>query len=1059
MTCRYRLGGAFAGISSQNKRKALFSSLALAAALVPRLGWAGPNSWIAGPGEWSDGSNWSNGVPGSGDDAINTTGAAIDFNTNDSVNSFTTNGAFTLTGGTISGSQSSAASPFEVDNSFTFNGGGLSNATLVQGIGGSVLVSGNGSNYINASILNADISFGSGYMQFYNGSSASADLNLAGGQIELHDGNASISLTSTGELDGYGLLNEEFGNSTLSNGGLVSADVSGQTLSLNNTNVTGSGIYQAINGATLSIGALLTGAGTIIHADTGTVQINGGGVSGTVAAATGAGLTFTGNPGNYMSNADFTGNLTFPSGGYMQVYNGNTVDGAIDMSTVGSGIELHDGNANLTLAPGALLHGYGSVYEEFGDSTLQNNGTISGDTSGQTIFINNSNLTGSGILDARNGGVVSIGAQLNGSGMQINVDSNPASAVEINGGSLTGTIGPTTGTGLTFTSAPANYMSGATVNGTLTIPSGGYVQVYNGNTANGDINMSTVGSGIELHDGNASLTLSSTALLQGYGLVNEEFSNSTLQDNGIISANVNGQILYLNNSNVTGSGILDARNGGVVSIGALLNGSGIAVNVDNTPGSAVEINGGGVTGSIGSTTGTGLSFTSSPGNYMSNAAIDGAITIPSGGYVQAYNTNSVTGNVDISTVGSGIELHDGNASFTVEAASLMHGYGLVYEEFGDSTFQNLGTVSADVNGQTLFLNNTNVTGSGILDARNGGVVSIGALLNASGMQVNVDSNPASAVEINGGGLTGTLGATTGTGLSFTSNPGNYISAATVNGTLTIPSGGYTQAYNSNTINGPIVMATTSSGIQLHDGNASLNISATGSLTGYGAVYQEFGNASVRNAGLIESNAAGQTLSFTEDNFSTAGQIVVAGGSSMYVQTTLVQTGGSTTVDGILTANNSLLLQGGTLDGTGTIDGFVNNTGGIVSPGDAPGVLTIHGPYDQGAGGEFDIQLGGVSPGSQFSQLVVAGNADIGGDLEVDPVDGFVPQIGDTFDILFSTGDSGTFATTGSNDPGLTYTVNYEPTFVEISIDTVPEPTSAAILVAGCGLMVRRRRRK
>jgi len=238
------------------------------------------------------------------------------------------------------------------------------------------------------------------------------------------------------------------------------------------------------------------------------------------------------------------------------------------------------------------------------------------------------------------------------------------------------------------------------------------------------------------------------------------------------------------------------------------------------------------------------------------------------------------------------------------------------------------------------------------------------------MQVHIDSNPASAVEINGGGLTGSLGSTTGAGLSFTSNGNNYISGATVDGTLTFPSGGYAQVYNAISLNGSIAIATTSNGIQLHDGNASLNIAATGSLHGYGNIYQVYGGTTISNAGTIAADTPGQTLAFYNDVFTNLGTVRVDAGASMYVQTSLVQSGGLTTVNGTLTDVNPLVIDGGTLDGSGTVDALVNNIAGIVSPGNSPGLLTINGSYTQGGSGGLEIELGGYAVGTQFDHKTV-----------------------------------------------------------------------------------------
>jgi hypothetical protein len=1007
------------------------------------------------PGVWNDNLNWNLGhVPTSSEDAIVANGDTINYNAGSTVNSFSTNGSFNIVGGALGGSQASQGSPFQFNSSLEFNGGGLYSSTISVAAGNSITVTNNGNNYLSDVTVNPSINFAAGYMHIYNTVNVIADWTLGGGNIQLHDGNTNLAIAATGELNGNGVVNPYFGGGVLTNSGLVSADVSGQTLALANTTDTGAGTFQAINGATLSISGNLSGSNTVVHADTGTVLIDSGEISGTIGNATGSGFTFSGNGNNSIQGANITGNLTFGNGGYVHAYGANSITGTVTMASTSNTLQLHDGNAQVTLTATSLMHGYGIVVNYFGGGTLEDDGTISADATGNALVLNQSNTTGTGILDARNGGILSIGGLLNGNGIAVNVDSNPASIVQIDGGALTGSIASTTGTGLSFSPNGNNYISAATVNGTLTFGQNGYSRLYSSNTLNGSIAMASTGNGIQFQDGNALLTISSTGLLHGYGATYNYFGGGTLQDNGTVNADTSGQVLYLNNSNITGSGILEGTSGGILSIGGLLNGSAATVHADT---GTVIVDGGAVTGSFSASTGSGISFSGNGNNYVSNASISGNLTFGNSAYSRFYNATQVGGVIAMASTGNGIQLQDGNASLQISLGGLMHGYGNVYEYFGGGTLINNGTASADTNAQTLTLNSTYLNGSGILDARNGGVLSIGALLNASNMQVNVDSNPNSAVEINGGGLTGTLGATTGTGLTFTGNGNNYVAAATVNGTLSFFGNGYSRFYGSNTINGQIVMASTGNGIQTQDGNASINISSTGSLSGYGTIYQYFGGGTVSNAGTVLANTAGQTLTFAVDNTLNSGAIDV--NSTLAINGNFTQTAGSTLVNGTLDLLQPFALNGGTLDGIGVVSGTVNNNAGITGPGDAPGMLTITGNYNQGLLGELDIQIGGYLPAIDYSQLNVLGTANLNGQINVDLDNGFLPKIGDIFTILLSQAENGAFATTTSSHYGLTYTVTYSPTFTQIQILSVPEPASVSILVAGVGLLARQSRRR
>ena len=60
------------------------------------------------------------------------------------------------------------------------------------------------------------------------------------------------------------------------------------------------------------------------------------------------------------------------------------------------------------------------------------------------------------------------------------------------------------------------------------------------------------------------------------------------------------------------------------------------------------------------------------------------------------------------------------------------------------------------------------------------------------------------------------------------------------------------------------------------------------------------------------------------------------------------------------------IQGGTLTGSGTIDGDLINGGGVSPGGDGvPGVLTVAGNYTQTTLGVLNIDLGGVEAGSEY----------------------------------------------------------------------------------------------
>ncbi|MFG0253363.1 MAG: hypothetical protein ACF8NJ_10875 [Phycisphaerales bacterium JB038] len=157
-----------------------------------------------------------------------------------------------------------------------------------------------------------------------------------------------------------------------------------------------------------------------------------------------------------------------------------------------------------------------------------------------------------------------------------------------------------------------------------------------------------------------------------------------------------------------------------------------------------------------------------------------------------------------------------------------------------------------------------------------------------------------------------------------------------------------------------------------------------------------------NRGLLEATGtAGLTIN--AGPFTTSGLVTIDAVSALTRNGDIVQTEGSTTVDGTLSVSNgAFLLQGGTLTGEGAITGNVDNTGGDIAPGGSVGTLSLTGDLAQSETGALVIELGGFYDG-EYDVLEITGDADLGGYLELLPVNGFVPTVGDSFTILTATG--------------------------------------------------------
>ena len=164
-----------------------------------------------------------------------------------------------------------------------------------------------------------------------------------------------------------------------------------------------------------------------------------------------------------------------------------------------------------------------------------------------------------------------------------------------------------------------------------------------------------------------------------------------------------------------------------------------------------------------------------------------------------------------------------------------------------------------------------------------------------------------------------------------------------------------------------------------------------------------GRLSVLPGGNLEVGGGDSRLS-TEGFFLAGGQVSVQGGGWLQIQQRNGETarvlGGVLDIgdDGQLNVN-LLQLEGGTLMGTGTIFGAVQQSGGFLRPGASPGILTIEGNFAQ-AGGLIVLEIGGTGAGTQSDQLVVTGDCDFaGGEVEFSFIGGFAPVAGQTFELL------------------------------------------------------------
>jgi hypothetical protein len=217
-----------------------------------------------------------------------------------------------------------------------------------------------------------------------------------------------------------------------------------------------------------------------------------------------------------------------------------------------------------------------------------------------------------------------------------------------------------------------------------------------------------------------------------------------------------------------------------------------------------------------------------------------------------------------------------------------------------------------------------------------------------------------------------------------------------------------------------------------------------------------------------NNAATGIFNLTGENFgsnfTSAGPFTNAGKLIVGQQATFIvgvsgtnynQTSGTTIVDGKLEVSTGgvVNITGGTLLGGGKTTGAPSTLSGSVSLGNqtgaaatlvigdstkTAGLISIANDYTQLATGAMDVQIGGTTAGSQYSQLNVTGTVNLNGTLNIKRVK-FLPKVGDTFTILTGSAVSGQFATVNGLriNSGEHFQVSYPGTSVVLTVVSGP----------------------
>ena len=390
----------------------------------------------------------------------------------------------------------------------------------------------------------------------------------------------------------------------------------------------------------------------------------------------------------------------------------------------------------------------------------------------------------------------------------------------------------------------------------------------------------------------------------------------------------------------------------------------------------------------------------------------GSVQIQSGRFVPKDGTQ--TGSFSVSG-GATLELTSGTMNFN--AGSSITGPGTVSFTTGTTNF-NTGSSYA-------LAGLTTLTGTGVVNFNTGSTATPNNFVMSGGTLGGTGT-------VNIGGLaTWTGGIMTGSGRTRT------VGGLQINGVAYLHGGRIleTPAGSTTTMTAelmlPYISAATIENYGLWDIPNDSDLTIGNELYSSG-VFKNMATGTFRKSG----GAATTSNVWTTSN---AGTLETRSGTLSI--TAYTQTAGVTRLNGgILAFLTPAQIQGGRFEGEGTVSGSAVNSGGLLTPGFSPGILSFSGAYTQGASAAFNMEIGGLAPGAGHDEVHLTGSAaaSLSGTLNVTLIGGFVPADGDVFTIMTFPSRTGTFSTV--NLPPLPaplgWTVTYGPTWAILGAGAV-----------------------
>jgi hypothetical protein len=862
-------------------------------------------------------------------------------------------------------------------------------------------------------------------------------VTMTSGQIGTNNNN--YLLTNDVTIQGSGTIgsnNTDYSTMSLTNSGVIDANVSGQTLAIQETNGTNTntGTLEATDGGTLSLATnelinnqggviLASGAGSTVTVAT---TIDGG----TLSTTGGAVMQSATNNSAYLNGASASGAITFADGttytagaaGTNQItyVNGSLILGSSSGSNIalGGALELL-GNTTLS-GPGRVTMTSGQIGTNNNDYTLTNETTIQG-----SGLIGSSDATYSTMTVANQG---LINGNVNGATLQIgNTSGNLTN---------TGTLEASNGGRLLVTTGLANFSGNTLTNGTyivdgtgagpatmeIALGSNGGGEIVN-NAANIILNGTNPNVSFVDTNGHAALALaanttasSSLTIEGGYTLTTPgAFANAGSVTIGAGSTLQAGT----GTSNYSQSGGLTQGNGALVAGNVAINGGAINPGLGAAPGtltvtaSYTQGSGGVFNENIASATsfgvlnvsgGANVSGAAGTLNIVSSAAVQNGsapievgqtLTIlTSSGLTNGFTNASITGNT---TFDNGLEAWKVSSPNGKNEVLLASAVGPVTATWtgpsGDWT-ANSGSPDFTTNWSC------NVAIFGGCVPNNNAAASYDAVLNSAGNTLALNSGDTvtvSSLDVPNGQVTANAGSSLTAGTTTVGSSVDDViesNGGAVNlGTLTnlsggtLSGGGY-QAGGTTAgtivINGNVTTIGANTTVQLDQAGSKLSNGSGDALAGLanvnGGFFQVYDGASesiTPAGGTLTTNAGTVNISFGGSSLTVNGALANTNGSSVNTNAGNINVTGNVSND----ASSSITASGG-----GSITaGSMSNAGTVLA--DTGSTITSTGAYTQSGGtttangtlsaGSIAINGGTLTGGTTATPGVVNGATTIG----------------------------------------------------------------------------------